>query len=77
LKLLFKQYVGENFFIQEFDEGILQQDWQCTYNVKLWCVHVNVVAAEMRQYTLCVVELHVTANYIKKNGVKTPELTMF
>lgn len=45
---------------------VVEKSRQCTYNVILWgicetCVAVDIIAI----HSLCVVELHVTADYIK------------
>ena len=42
----------------------IQQDKQCMYNITLWCIHITILAVEMQQCIVCVVELHVTVNYI-------------
>ena len=36
-----------------------------TYKVTLWRVGVTIVAVETQQCTVCVLELHITVNYIK------------
>jgi hypothetical protein len=43
----------------------IKQDRQYTYNVTLWRVHVTIVAVGTQQCIFCVVEIHVTVNYIK------------
>jgi hypothetical protein len=45
---------------------VVKKSRQCTYNRKLWSVCETYVAVEITAtHSLCVVELRVTANYIK------------
>ena len=41
-----------------------KKDRKYTYNITLWRVSVTIVAMEMQQCVMCIVELHVTVNNI-------------
>lgn len=44
-----------------------ETDRQCSYNVTSWRVRLTIVAVQKKN-ALCVVELYVTANYVKYLG---------
>jgi hypothetical protein len=49
--------------IASFD--VVEKSRQCTYNIILWGVCETYVAVDIiATYSLCVVELRVTANYV-------------